>query len=164
MWSPCRALCEYLFDSSMRIRQLAEATHVTVDALRHYEKLGLLPPAARSDNGYRRYGPADVLRVLVIRFAQGLGFTLSELRDIVPELSSGQMTQRAVQARLGDKLNVLDAEIERLQTLRAKLAGVLAELDCAPDVLVNVSQAARAVQPPQRTRMPGVAPGQGFST
>jgi DNA-binding transcriptional MerR regulator len=51
----------------MRIKALAEATGVEVDTIRYYEKQGLLPAPARSGNGYRDYGPAQLERLAFIR-------------------------------------------------------------------------------------------------
>jgi len=51
----------------LRSGELAELTGVTTDLLRHYERIGILPPAARASNGYRLYTPQAVMRVRAVR-------------------------------------------------------------------------------------------------
>lgn len=64
--------------SKMRIGEVATLFDVTTKTLRHYEKLGLLDPE-REENGYRLYGPEDVLRVQRIRQLQSLGLSMQEI-------------------------------------------------------------------------------------
>ena len=69
---------------SLRSGDLARATGVSTDTLRHYERLGILKKPPRTDGGYRAY-PADALdRVNLIRNALGSGFTLRELTPAAP--------------------------------------------------------------------------------
>ena len=62
-----------------RIGVLAQQTGVSVDTIRHYERLGLLPKAARTNAGYRQYPPSAVERVRLVRHALPFGFSLREL-------------------------------------------------------------------------------------
>ena len=62
---------------SFSIGDLASRAGVSVQAVRHYERRGLLKPAFRKANGYRAYVPESVLRLGFIRQAQSLGFSLS---------------------------------------------------------------------------------------
>jgi DNA-binding transcriptional MerR regulator len=68
---------------TFRIGELAKWTHVPVDTIRYYEKLGLLAPAVRTRSGYRSFGPASAERLRFIRHAQGLGFTLEEIGELL---------------------------------------------------------------------------------
>ncbi len=65
----------------MYIGELAALTGATPKAIRHYEKLGLLPVAKRKGN-YRIYEEIDIQSVKMIRLAQAVGFSLSELYDL----------------------------------------------------------------------------------
>ena len=66
-----------------RIGEVAAKVGITVDTLRYYEKLGVLPRARRTTGGFRHYGD-DVLRQLqFVRQAQALGLTLSDVRRLV---------------------------------------------------------------------------------
>ncbi len=70
----------------LRSGALAMAAGVSPDTIRHYERIGVLPPALRTEPGYREY-PANALeRVLVVRRAIGIGFTLAELAEVLKAL------------------------------------------------------------------------------
>lgn len=68
--------------SKLQIGEVAALFDVTTKTLRHYEKLGLLAPE-REENGYRLYGPEDVLRVQRIRQLQSLGLSLREVARLL---------------------------------------------------------------------------------
>jgi DNA-binding transcriptional MerR regulator len=70
----------------MRIKELAQAAGVPADSVRHYEKVGLLAPAARSDNGYRRYTGADLQRLRFIANCRALDMSLQEIRELLEAL------------------------------------------------------------------------------
>lgn len=63
----------------MKIGDLAKRAGVNASAIRYYEKIGLLPAPSRS-SGQRRYSSEALDRVLLIRFAGEMGFTLGEIR------------------------------------------------------------------------------------
>jgi len=118
----------------MQIGELAEATGLSRDTLRYYEKRGLLA-ARRSGNGYREYPPeaADLLRY--IRMAQTLGFTLQEIEADLPLLAEPARdsiaTEAALRTALQAKLAEIDRRIDGLQELRGELARRLnARMDC----------------------------------
>src|SRR5471032_580623 len=110
----------------MRIGQLAQATGLSRDALRFYEKRGLLTPR-RSSNGYRSYPPeaADWLRY--VRTAQSLGFTLAEIEADLPLLAAGPASADALRTALRHKLDDITRRVEGLTALRDELARRLDE-------------------------------------
>ena len=67
----------------MMIRELAKETGTSVQTLRFYERLGLMPKPARTESGYRLYGSGDLRRVALIRQAKSLGFSLDEIKRIL---------------------------------------------------------------------------------
>lgn len=64
----------------MRIGELGRATGVDIETIRYYEKAGLLPNPARSESGYRSYGPAHLERLAFIRHCRALERQLNALR------------------------------------------------------------------------------------
>src|SRR5947209_8326615 len=66
-----------------RIGELAAAAHVSVRTLRHYDAIGLLRPARRTDAGYRVYVEADVARLYRILGLRSLGLPLNEIGGLL---------------------------------------------------------------------------------
>ncbi len=65
------------------VKEVARLSGVTVRALHHYDAIGLLKPATVGANGYRYYGRDDLLRLQQILFHRELGFSLSEIGQIL---------------------------------------------------------------------------------
>ncbi|KPA22130.1 Mercuric resistance operon regulatory protein [Shimia sp. SK013] len=101
----------------MRIGVLAERSGVSRDALRFYERQGLIR-ADRHQNGYRDYSEGIVSLVALIRQAQALGFTLAEIGALLQGLGSG-LSQGEIEAVLREKLAEIDARMAALVELRA---------------------------------------------
>jgi DNA-binding transcriptional MerR regulator len=76
--------------------ELARAAGISPDTLRHYEKLGLLPIAIRTPGGYRLYPPDTLALVQMIRSAIRVGFTLSELADVLKQRRAGRPAERSL--------------------------------------------------------------------
>ncbi|MEE1649867.1 heavy metal-responsive transcriptional regulator [Brachybacterium sp. J144] len=106
----------------MRIGEAAAAAGLTPKALRFYEQQGLLPPAARSANGYRDYPPATLARLRFIRRGRAAGLTLAEIRDILRTRDAGQPPCAHVADRLARQLTALDRQIAELTARRATVA------------------------------------------
>jgi DNA-binding transcriptional MerR regulator len=111
----------------MQIGEVADRTGLSLRTIRHYEEVGLAPPSARSQGGFRLYTDDDVARLLVIKRMKPLGFTLEEMRDlltILDELQSG--TPRNADADRTDltkRLALYRALVEeRCDKMRARLA------------------------------------------
>jgi len=68
---------------ALGIGQLAKRGGVGIDTVRYYERNGLLTPQMRLASGYRRYGDIELARLRFIRRAQGLGFTLKEIKQLL---------------------------------------------------------------------------------
>jgi DNA-binding transcriptional MerR regulator len=104
----------------MRIGELAQASAVSRDTLRFYERRGLIA-AQRSANGYRDYPAEMVQLVLYIKTAQRLGFTLGEIGSSVAALWQAPDPANAVTRLLQDKLNLIETRIAELDVLRQEL-------------------------------------------
>lgn len=114
----------------MLIGELAALSGLSHDTLRFYERQGLLH-ALRTAKGYRRYGPEAAARLTLIRLAQGLGFSLAEIREVLGQmdaLQGGGLGADQVQALLQGKLAQIDARLDALRSLRAQLADQLARV------------------------------------
>ena len=110
----------------MRIGQLAEASGLSRDALRFYERRGLLT-SRRVSNGYRIY-PAEAAQWLrYVRTAQSLGFTLAEIEADLPLATDGAGSPEALRDALQRKLEDITRRVEGLSALRDELARRLEE-------------------------------------
>ena len=106
-------------NDSLQIGDVADLFNITTKTLRHYEKVGLLQPT-RSENGYRVYGPADVVRIQRIRSLHTLGLSLRRIKDVL-DSDNGELDWDVVLASLLDEteaeLAALEARRERLEAL-----------------------------------------------
>ena len=102
----------------LRSSELARAAGVSTDTLRHYERLGVLAEAPRTQSGYRVYRAESVERVKMIRNTLRLGFTLAELAEILRTRDSGGVPCKRVLAMLERKLDSLENQITDLERLR----------------------------------------------
>jgi len=110
-------------------RDVARATGVSTDTLRHYERKGLLPSVTRTEAGYRRYSAATVERVLLIQRALVVGFSLADLKRVLSVRDRGGSPCQSVRALVGERLDGLNQRIEELLTLRDDLRLLLTEWD-----------------------------------
>ena len=112
----------------LTVGQLAARAGVRTDTVRYYERAGLLPQPSRTDGDHRRYGPADVDRMLFIRGAQRLGLRLAEIRDLLVVRETGVCPCGPAEALLREHVAEIDREVARLAALRAELSGMIAGL------------------------------------
>jgi DNA-binding transcriptional MerR regulator len=113
----------------LRIGELARASGLSPDTLRHYERLALLPRAPRTIGGFREYPEDTVRRVKTIQRSLAIGFTLAELASIFSDRTAGRAPCRRVRALAGVKLRGLEEKIAELQRLRDGLQRTLAAWD-----------------------------------
>ena len=106
-----------------RIGELARATRVTVRALHHYDRLGLLVPSSRTTGGHRCYTGDDVRRLHTILALRGFGLPL---RDIAAALAAGGEDPREILRR---QLAETEERIRRAQQVRVSLLGLLSRMD-----------------------------------
>ena len=149
----------------MRSGELASLAGVTVRALRHYHAIGLLAEPPRSENGYRSYGPEDLLRVLRIRQLASLGFSLDKIGPMLDELDaeragdgilSGDAPSAPVDGLLDELDRTLARQIDHLERQRATVARLRpGELSAGyPERAANALGALRAFE--ERSGAPGI--------
>ena len=105
----------------MQIGRLAERVGVTTKTIRFYEASGVLPPATRTESGYRRYGEGDVERLTFIKTAQRLGLSLNEIGEIIAFRDRGQRPCAYVQKLLRRQVNELNERIAEMRRLSDEL-------------------------------------------
>jgi MerR family Zn(II)-responsive transcriptional regulator of zntA len=106
---------------------IAKAAGVSPDTVRHYEKLGLLPTASRTESGYRVYPESAVERVLVVQRALRIGFSLAELADVLKARDAGGAPCQRVYKLAKEKLKKVTADIGALKQTEPYLKRVLSD-------------------------------------
>jgi MerR family transcriptional regulator, redox-sensitive transcriptional activator SoxR len=114
-------------DPTLTIGQLARRAGLNTSAIRYYERVGVLPPAARV-GGQRRYGEDAVRRLEVLDVAKRAGFSLAEARLLLERVDAGTPAFEAVRELAERKLPEVDALIARAQDMRSWL---VAATDCS---------------------------------
>ena len=113
--------------SSLQIGEIAAHSGVSVDTVRYYERLKLLPRAARSGGGFRIFPAETVERIKFIKQAQEMGFSLDEVKRL---FSTGGANQcRAVRELLLEKLDDLESKINQMRNFKKVLNRHLDECD-----------------------------------
>ena len=125
----------------MNISQLAQLAGVSTDTVRYYEKQGLISAPERQNNGYRRYTEAHAGAVRFVRGAQALGFSLTEIRAIQPQLAQGTLGRTDIEQHLQTKMAQIDAHIQQLKTLKKELVSTFAALSCSPTQTIVTASA-----------------------
>ncbi|GJH17479.1 MerR family transcriptional regulator [Caballeronia novacaledonica] len=144
----------------MKIGELAERTGLTTSRIRFYERIGLLKSVERQNNGYRSYPDDAVLVLKLIATGQSAGFSLDELRTLLPrDLANWEH---------GTLLDTLSRKVKDIEALQAQLAQSKAQLvelmgqieakpqdmDCAANArrVLSEMRLAEAEMPPISTR------------
>jgi Cu(I)-responsive transcriptional regulator len=105
----------------VKIGEASAATGVSQRMIRHYEKIGLVPGAARRDSGYRDYSPADVARLRFIANARDLGFPVDEIRSLLQLWADRARASAEVKALATARAEELHRKAEALEAMRAAL-------------------------------------------
>ncbi|MGH9282538.1 MAG: MerR family transcriptional regulator [Acidimicrobiales bacterium] len=117
-------------DGLLSVAEVGRRTGLTRKALRHYEALGLVRPAARTEAGYRLYDDEALRRIELVNRAKVLGLSLAEADEFihVAEGCCGE-NHPELAALVEGKLAETEQRIEELRSLRETLRGVLQRLE-----------------------------------
>ena len=110
----------------MKIGEVAEITRTSTKTIRFYEQSGLVPRPTRTAGGHRVYGPETADRLRFIRRCQAAGMSLHEVRQILTVHDRGESPCGHVGRVLGERLDLVRAQIAELVTLETHLETLLA--------------------------------------
>ena len=113
---------------SLRIGELSKRTGISTSRIRFYERHEVLPKANRGENGYREYPDTAVKMLKLIDGAQGLGFSLSEIRDGLSEAAPKFPSREAMVKALRNKLQHIDQHLKDVRTRRRQIVELLEDL------------------------------------
>ncbi|WP_275272333.1 Hg(II)-responsive transcriptional regulator [Limnobacter sp. P1] len=112
---------------TLSIGGLAQAAGVNVETIRYYQRVGMLAQPAKPLQGARKYGPRDIKRIRFIKRAQALGFTLSEVAEL---LALGNASScRETQVLAESKLESISSRIQDLVKMQDTLQQLVARCD-----------------------------------
>lgn len=117
----------------LKIGEVSKRSGVGVEALRFYERQGLLGNPSRTESGYRLYGEDVLERLEFIKRAQVLGFSLAEIARVISEKHAGQSPCAEVREIVRRRLGELDQRLKEMRDYREELAAALSEWDEAGD-------------------------------
>lgn len=117
--------------------RLAKETNVPIYTVRHYTRIGLLQPRRNSQNNYKVYQPADAVRLKFILAARDLGFTLSEITDILEKAEHGQSPCPSVRKIIVHHIEENRRKIKEMQKLQKKMENALHDWQNLQDSMPN---------------------------
>ena len=147
---------------AMNIGEAAKASGISAKMIRHYEEVGLVPAAARTEAGYRQYGDADVHTLRFIRHARDLGFSLPEIAELVGLWQNRKRPSRRVKALAEAHIQELEQKAQELLAMKATLQHLVqcCHGDDRPDCPILESLADGGPDAsPAHTRTHGLRPG-----
>ena len=106
---------------AMNIGEAAKASGVSAKMIRHYEQVGLVPAAARTDSGYRQYDGSDVHTLRFIRQSRDLGFSIPEIGELVGLWQNRRRPSRQVKALAEAHIQELEQKAQELLAMKATL-------------------------------------------
>ena len=112
-------------DSLLAIGELADASGMTVRALHHYDRIGLVGASRRTAAGHRRYTPGDIRRLYRVAALRDLGLPLNRIGPLL-EADAGDL-----QAAVREHLAAVELRLELEQRLRSRLVAILGQLEHA---------------------------------
>ncbi|MCA0920736.1 MerR family transcriptional regulator [Pseudooceanicola nanhaiensis] len=111
------------------IGALARRTGTSVQTIRYYEQIGLLPEPERSAGGQRRYDAGTLDRLTFIRHARQLGFGLEAIRDLLDLSDHPEQPCEDADRIAAQQLRAVEQRIARLEKLREELARMVHDCD-----------------------------------
>jgi len=110
---------------SLKIGEVARSAGVSVDAVRFYERRGLVTPETRTSAGYRLYNEDAIERIGGLKLLQSLGMSLDDISGVLASAGNEKLACHHVDGALDTVVERLDAKIAELTQLRATVSGQL---------------------------------------
>lgn len=101
----------------MNIGELAKKSGVNSKLIRHYESIGLIPKAARTESGYRFYKEADIQYLRFVKRARGLGFSIKEIKKLLSLWRNKSRASKDVKALAHKHIQSLELKINEMQEM-----------------------------------------------
>jgi DNA-binding transcriptional MerR regulator len=99
----------------MKIAEVSEKYAISVDTLRYYERIGLIPPVTRTESGIREYGETDIKRVEFVKCLRNAGLPIEALIEYMTLLQQGEQTSEARREILVEQRAILATRLAEMQ-------------------------------------------------
>ena len=142
----------------MNIGEAAQATGLSAKMIRDYEGLGLIPPASRTENGYRQYTKRDLDMLCFIRQARSMSFSIKQVEQLLSLWSDTQRESRDVKAIAQAQMAELDRKMAELACMKDALEQIASRCpgdltaDCPILSKLSVGTAPAALSSARRQR------------
>jgi len=126
----------------MTVGQIAKRMGITVRALHHYDKTGLLSPSSESEGGFRLYNYKDMVKLSQILSLKNLGFSLDDIKNRIvsmdtPAEVANMLTEHA--AAIREKMETLSASLELIETLKSEVIQMqTVDFKRCADIIINL--------------------------
>lgn len=117
----------------MRVAQLARELAISADTVRYYTLIGLLKPIRNPENNYKEYREQDRRRLQFILSARKLGFTLSDIKEIIREANSGKTACPLVRQILEKRLHETEQAFSQQNALRKHMKNAVKDWQNKPN-------------------------------
>jgi MerR family mercuric resistance operon transcriptional regulator len=111
--------------NTLKIGQLAKQSGVNIETIRYYERRNLIPEPPRLASGYRQYSPDYVTRIRFIKRAQDMGFSLTEIADLLALRVNSDSVCDEVQKQAELKIVDIETKIQMLQRMKIALSDLV---------------------------------------
>jgi Cu(I)-responsive transcriptional regulator len=101
----------------VNIGEAAKISGVNAKLIRHYESIGIIPKASRSEAGYRTYTPSDVHILSFVKRARTLGFSMKEIKKLVGLWRNKSRASSEVKAMATKHVDEMEQKIQELQEM-----------------------------------------------
>lgn len=112
-------------EETMSIGELAKMSGVGIETIRYYERIGLVKPIARKTSGYRVFNRDSYKAIRFLKHAQELGFSLTEIKDLLKLRADKESRCEDVQAKAERHLKEVEEKIAKLGSIREVLSQLI---------------------------------------
>ena len=113
----------------MKIGEIAKRSRFSVETIRFYERQGLLSEPSRRESGYRIYQEAVLVRLEFIATAKDLGFTLSQIKELIQLSFDGQTRCEHVRKKAENKLVEIEDKLLSLRQMKQSLQKIVKQCE-----------------------------------
>ncbi len=117
----------------MTVKQLAKQVDISPEIIRYYTRIGLLKPTRHAQNGYRLFSAGDMKRLKFILQSKGLGFTLSEIAQILNHAEKQNSPCPLVRDLIARRIKVNRQKLDEMGYLQRRMEKALAQWKEMPD-------------------------------